>query len=156
MSAEECQPLDLLDKIYSLGYWMTGSLKKTNELVFRTYQNITSGASEIEVFKTFRDVYYDYAYLNEATAEPLVSSYTDKNLQVIIRQQEADRKLSVLFSEICGLKHREISIIIGKPLGTVRMWLSSGRKAMVEGLLGILACFDPRLEILKNILCLQI
>ncbi|MBN1278829.1 MAG: RNA polymerase subunit sigma-24 [Chlorobiaceae bacterium] len=154
MSAEKRQPLDLLDKIYSLGYWMTGSLKRTNELVFRTYQNITSNASEIEVFKTFRDVYFDYASLNEAPPEPSAAGYTDKNLQVIIHQQEADRKLSVLFSEICGLQHRKISIIIDKPLGIVLMWLSSGRKAMIEGLLGILACFDPRLEILKNILCL--
>ncbi|MCF8216211.1 MAG: hypothetical protein K9I59_05400 [Chlorobium sp.] len=90
MSAEKRQPLDLLDKIYSLGYWMTGSLKGTNELVFRTYQNITSNASEIEVFKTFRDVYFDYASLNEAPPNPLRQVILTK----ICRLSFASRKLT--------------------------------------------------------------
>jgi DNA-directed RNA polymerase specialized sigma24 family protein len=58
-----------------------------------------------------------------------------------------DRKLSVLFSEICGLKHRAISIIIGKPLDTIRLWLSTGRKSFAEGLVRLiaLACLEPAL-----------
>ncbi len=145
MAAEEREPMDLLDKMYSLGYWMTGSLKKTNELVLRTYQNVESDTTEIEVFKTFRDIYYERFGLDGATPEPKACRYPDENLLILLHQQETDKKLSVLFSEICGLKHREISIILGKPLDTIRLWLSLGRKSIVDGLLVLMTCFQPAL-----------
>jgi len=139
--------MDLLDEIYSLGFWMTGSLKKTNELVYRTYQKLDSSASEIRVFKTFRDVYYDLFSLDDVTCREKASCFPDENLLVLLRQQETDRKMSVLFSEICGLKHRAISMIIGKPLDTVRLMLSSGRKSIADGLLVILTWIEPSLII---------
>lgn len=145
MPAEQREPMDLLDEIYSLGFWMTDSLKKTNELVYRTFQKLDSNASKIKVFKTFRNVYYELFALDDVTCRENTSCYPDENLLVLLRQQETDRKLSVLFSEICGLKHREISMIIGKPLDTIRLLLSSGRKSIVDGLLVILACVEPAL-----------
>jgi len=147
MTAKKREPMDLLDEIYSLGFWMTGSLKKTNELVYRTYQKLDSSASEIRVIKTFRDVYYDLFSLDDVTCREKASCFPDENLLVLLRQQETDRKLSVLFSEICGLKHRAISMIIGKPLDTVRLMLSSGRKSIADGLLVILTWIEPSLII---------
>ncbi|NTW63415.1 MAG: hypothetical protein HGA46_04855 [Chlorobiaceae bacterium] len=44
-------------------------------------------------------------------------------------------KLSVLLSEIAGLKHLEISKITETSLETVRSWLSRGRKLFVNGIL---------------------
>jgi len=147
MTAKKREPMDLLDEIYSLGFWMTNSLKKTNELVYRTYQKLDSSASEIKVFKTFRDVYYDLFSLDDVTCREKASCFPDENLLVLLRQQETDRKMSVLFSEICGLKHRAISMIIGKPLDTVRLMLSSGRKSIADGLLVILTWIEPSLII---------
>lgn len=147
MTAKKREPMDLLDEIYSLGFWMTGSLKKTNELVYRTYQKLDSSASEIRVIKTFRDVYYDLFSLDDVTCREKASCFPDENLLVLLRQQETDRKMSVLFSEICGLKHRAISMIIGKPLDTVRLMLSSGRKSIADGLLVILTWIEPSLII---------
>ncbi|MCF8382876.1 MAG: sigma-70 region 4 domain-containing protein [Chlorobium sp.] len=146
MAAKKREPLDLLDEMYSLGYWMTGSLKKTNELVLGTYRQVDSDTPEIEVFKTFRDVYYERFGLDGATSQPETSRYPDENLLILLRQQETDRKLSVLLSEVCGLKHRTISIVLGKPLNTVRLWLSSGRKSMIDGLMVLLTCLEPALS----------
>lgn len=143
MATEEREPLDLLNNLYSLGYWMTGSLKKTNELVLKTYRSIRSDTTEIEVFRTFREVYYEHAGSFNLTSQPTQCNYPDEELLVSLRQQETDKKLTVLLSEICGMNHRAISIIIGKPLDTVRTWLSSGRKSIVEGLLVIISCCQP-------------
>lgn len=143
MATEEREPMELLDELYSLGYWMTGSLKKTNDLVLETYRNVDSDTPEIEVFKTFRDVYYERFGLDGATSQPEASRFPDESLLLLVRQQETDRKLSVLLSAVCGLKHRTISIILGKPLDTVRLWLSSGRKSMVDGLMIFLTCLQP-------------
>ncbi|MBM3422474.1 MAG: RNA polymerase subunit sigma-24 [Chlorobi bacterium] len=132
--------MDLLNELYSLGYWMTGSLKKTNELVLRTYRSIQSDTPEIEVFRIFREVYYEHADRINSTSKPTHCNYPDEELLESLRQQETDKKLTVLLSEICGMNHRAISIIIGKPLNTIRTWLSSGRKSIAEGLLVIVSC----------------
>lgn len=124
-----------MDDIYSLAYWMTGSLTATNDLVNRTYSLADLDTSEKELFKTFRACYFE-CYLQESIVcseeIPLrVSDYTED----ILRKWSADIKLSVLLSEIAGMKHRDISEIIGKPLETVRLWLSWGRKWFVNGTL---------------------
>ncbi len=56
------------------------------------------------------------------------------NLQIVdsLMQWAADIKLSVLLSEISGLKHRQISEIVGKPVETVRIWLFWGRKLLSD------------------------
>jgi hypothetical protein len=38
MHSEQRYPLDLVDQIYTMAYWMTGSLKKTNSIVYRTFE----------------------------------------------------------------------------------------------------------------------
>ncbi len=52
-------PMDLMDDIYTLAYWMTGSETAANELVNRTYLHVESHTPEREVFKTFRECYFD-------------------------------------------------------------------------------------------------
>ncbi len=115
-----------MDDIYSLAYWMTGSLSATNELVSRTYRHAAKGSSVKELFRTFRSCYYD-------SIPPIEAAVAGHNCS-------ADIKLSVLLSEISGLKHREISEIIGEPLGTIRLWLSWGRKSLVDGTLIKASC----------------
>jgi len=124
-------PIDLLDDIYSLAYWMTGSEKETSELVNMTYVNTEAKADESAVLKTFRDCYIDrYGQETEFCIDSTSCKPTRK-LMAVLRQWAADIKLSVLLSEISGLKHREIAEIVQKPVETVRTWLYLGRKLLV-------------------------
>lgn len=125
-------PMDLMDDIYSLAYWMTGSESGATELVNRTYLNIDMDSPETEVFKTFRACYLD-SLDDEGSFLRNESSAKKESSAAPIRQRFADIKLSVLLSEIPGLKHRDISAIIGKPLNTIRLWLSKGRQTFAEG-----------------------
>ncbi|MDT9546813.1 MAG: RNA polymerase subunit sigma-24 [Chlorobium sp.] len=125
-------PLDLLDDIYSLAYWMTGNEKATADLVNMTYVNLNANAKETEVLKTFRACYVDQ-YGNEAQ---LCISEQDCRPHVTLlekfREWSADIKLSVLMSEISGLKHEQIAEIVGKPVDTIRNWLFIGRRILVR------------------------
>jgi hypothetical protein len=140
-------PLDLLDQMYTIAYWMTGSLKKTNDLVYKTYDHIDSDSSEIELFKTFREVFdKDFSRENEPPPQN-PSLNADTNIIQILRRERMDIKFSVLLAEICNLKHSAIALIMGRPLDTIRLWLTSGRKTLLEGmafLLAILFC-EPAL-----------
>lgn len=120
-------PLDLIDDIYSLAYWMTGNEKASTELVSNTCMNADLQAPETEVLKTFRDCYID-AYGQNADLD--IHEITEQSTGLIdsLKQWTADIKLSVLLSELTGLKHTQISDIIGKPVDTIRLWLFWGRK----------------------------
>ncbi|NTU58325.1 MAG: RNA polymerase subunit sigma-24 [Chlorobiaceae bacterium] len=124
-------PMDLINDIYSLAYWMTGSEKASTELVSRTYLNTEINAPETEVIKTFRECYID-TYGQNAELDIHDTSGTSGGLIDSLRQWSADIKLSVLLSELSGLKHAQISGIIGKPVETVRLWLFWGRKFFVN------------------------
>lgn len=124
-------PIDLLDDIYSLAYWMTGSEKETSELVNMTYVNTEAKADESAVLKTFRDCYIDRYGQETHFCIDSTECRPTKKLMAVLRQRAADIKLSVLLSEISGLKHREIAEIVQKPLETVRTWLYLGRKLLV-------------------------
>ncbi len=119
--------MELMDDIYTLAYWLTGSESGATELVNRTYLNVEFDSSENEVFKTFRECYFD------TIGEECLLNTADSAEKSLV-QRNADIKLSVLLSEISGMTHRSISKIIGKPLNTVRLWLSSGRKSFVNAL----------------------
>jgi hypothetical protein len=130
-------PIDMMDDIYSLALWMTGSEKSANELVRSTYLNVRSNASEREVFKTFRQCFFRSIDENISAREP-VSPFARKEIKMVsLRQRFADIKLSVLLSEIPGLKHRDISKIIGTPLETIRLWLSTGRQSLADSVLSL-------------------
>lgn len=120
-------PLDLIDDIYSLAYWMTGDEKASSELVSNTCMNADLQSPETEVLKTFRDCYID-AYGQNADLD--IHEITEQSVGLIdsLKQWTADIKLSVLLSELTGMKHAQISDIIGKPVDTVRLWLFWGRK----------------------------
>lgn len=91
----------------------------------------------------FREVYYQHFRLNDISADPF--SHPSEFLRTFSRQQDMDSRFSVLLFEICDLNHRTISIIIGKPLSTVRELLSAGRKALLSCFPGSLAmiCMEP-------------
>jgi len=129
-------PLDLLDDIYSLAYWMTGSENASHDLVNKTYLFADTRTRETDLLKTFRKCYVDQF---GQQADFCINGKTCKtHLQLIesLRQWAADIKLTVLLSEISGLKHRQISGIVGKPVDTVRLWLYWGRKILAnDGLL---------------------
>ena len=124
-------PLDLMDDIYSLAHWLTGSETKATELVNSTYLNVDKNSSETEVFTTFRTCYLDSIDQDDAYSLPETPCFS-KETPASTRQQDADIRLSVLLSAISGLKHRAISRIIGKPIATIRVWLSEGRKSLVH------------------------
>ncbi len=146
---EKRTPMDLMDDIYSLAYWMTGSETAANELVNRTYLNVDRKTPEREVFKTFRECYFDRFDDDMSLIVPEPCK-PNECLEEPLRQRFADIKLSVLLSEIPGLKHQDISKIIGKPLETIRLWLSAGRQALAEGLFSFDAPFLHGMSINKG------
>ncbi len=122
--------LDLLDDLYTLAYWMTGSEDLCQELVYSTYLSAYTGAGEELLLKTFRECYVER--FGQKT-----DFYTDEepgrsHTQLVdsLMLWAADIKLSVLLSEISGMKHGQISEIVGKPIETVRLWLFWGRKIL--------------------------
>ena len=119
-------PVDLIDDIYSLAYWMTGNEKASSELVSTTCLNADLKAPETEVLKAFRDCYLD-AYGQNAELD-MHETACDGGVYDSLKQWTADIKLSVLMSELNGLRHAQISEIIGKPVETIRLWLFWGRK----------------------------
>lgn len=131
MIKEKRTPLDLMDDIYSLAYWMTGSEASATELVNTTYLHVDIDTPEREVFKTFRVCYFE----RFSHCLPALAYIPVERLMESLLKRDADIKMSVLLSAISGLKHRAISKIIGKPLCTIRMWLSTGRKSLAEGIL---------------------
>ncbi len=122
--------LDLVDDLYSLAYWMTGNEDISQELVYTTYLSAHTVTGESELLRTFRECYV--ARFGQQTNFCKVETPCRSNLQLVdsLMQWSADIKLSVLLSEISGMKHRQISEIVGKPVETVRLWLFWGRKML--------------------------
>jgi hypothetical protein len=137
VTKEKRTPMDLMDDIYSLAYWMTGSEASATELVNVTYLNVTLDMPESEVYKTFRECYFDTFGHDNASCIPKLSCNPMEKTGMVSLQRDADIKLSVLLSAVSGLKHRAISKIIGKPLDTIRVWLSAGRKSLAERMLSL-------------------
>ncbi len=125
-------PLDLLDTLYTLAYWMTGSESDSSDLLHKTYHDANSKTPQSELLKTFRHSYLER--FGQNTDFYLTEKPCNANSQLIdsLRQWAADIKLSVLLSELSDLKHAEIAEIIGKPVDTVRLWLFWGRKILVN------------------------
>ncbi len=122
--------LDLLDDLYSLAYWMTGNEDISKELVYTTYLSANTVTGESELLRTFRECYV--ARFGQQTDFCTVEKQCRSNLQLVdsLMHWAADIKLSVLLSEISGMKHRQISEIVGKPVETVRLWLFWGREML--------------------------
>ena len=125
-------PLDLLNDIYSLAYWMTGSEKASDELVNNTYLNVDISTQETELLKMFRLCYIDRYGQDTELGLTESGNGTSKSLVSKLRERAADVKLSVLLSEISGLKHKQISEIMDRPVDTIRLWLLWGRKFLVK------------------------
>ena len=125
-------PLEVLDDIYNLAYWMTGSEERTTDLVNRTYVNIEHNESEADILKTFRDCYVD-TYGQQPSLHITEEDMPDNvSLLASLRQKAADVKLSVLLSEISGMRHAQIAEIVDRPVETIRQWLFWGRKFMAH------------------------
>ncbi|MEI6848064.1 MAG: RNA polymerase subunit sigma-24 [Chlorobiaceae bacterium] len=132
MNSVKKTPLDLLNEIYSLAYWMTGSEIDSHNLVQLTYDHANTKTNEDELLKTFRECYLERFGQNTNLCINNKPCQTDKQLNESLKHWGADIKLSTLLSEISGLKHRQISKIVGKPLETIRMWLLWGRKLLID------------------------
>ena len=124
-------PMDLIDDIYSLAYWMTGSENASEKLVSCTYLNTDLHAPETDVIKAFRECYIDN-YGQQADLSVFEPAGSVKGIFDSFRAWAADIKLSVLLSDMTGLKHVEIAEVIGKPVETIRLWLFWGRKFMLN------------------------
>ncbi|MBM3162593.1 MAG: RNA polymerase subunit sigma-24 [Chlorobi bacterium] len=132
MKKNDKTALDLLDDIYSIAYWMTGSEEHSRDLVNCTYLNADMNTPEQDLLKTFRTCYTDR--FGQHTDFCLSHRHCKGNarLGTAIRKRAADIKLSVLLSEISGLRHDMISEILEKPVDTIRIWLFWGRKLLVH------------------------
>ncbi|MCE1273780.1 MAG: RNA polymerase subunit sigma-24 [Chlorobiales bacterium] len=132
--------IEFLDQLYSLAFWMTGSLKNTAELVYKTYEQTGAHSSAFGLLKTFRKVYHEHADVDNPHSHSSSASDTAATMH---RKQEVDIKLAVLFVELFGLQHLKISIIMEQPIETIRLWLSAGRKSLLDLIDG---GFEPSLS----------
>lgn len=136
------EPFDLLDQMYTVAYWMTGSLKKTNNLVYKTYQMVDSETSEVQLFKTFRKVFYEHCCLDAPALVPHHDFEHEESPESENGKQEMDGRLAVLLADVCKLKHHAISKILDQPIEKIRLLLTSKRKAMLMGFLNLaLFCY---------------
>ncbi|NTU96450.1 MAG: RNA polymerase subunit sigma-24 [Chlorobiaceae bacterium] len=125
-------PLDILDDVYSLAYWMTGSEKDSQDLVRQTYLFAGRKQKETDLLRVFRECYIEtYGQDTEFCIDEKACKGT-VTLVDTLKQWAADIKLTVLLSEISGLGHRQIASIVGKPIETVRQWLLTGRRLLVS------------------------
>ncbi|TLU82810.1 MAG: RNA polymerase subunit sigma-24 [Chlorobium sp.] len=143
MAKKKRNSMELMDDIYNIAFFMTGSRDGAYHLVYRTYLKVDYETTEIEVFKALRDSFIDCFIHDKITCIPLASVKDMGYLGEIIIRQETDVKLSVLLSEISGLKPAAISKVIGVPSDTIRLWLSSGRKWLFDGSLSWDGLFKP-------------
>ncbi len=125
-------PMDILDDIYSLAYWMTGSETDSKELVRLTYLYAGRKRRETELLRIFRDCYVERFGQDTEFCIDTAACKGSISLVESLKQWTADIKLSVLLSEISGISHRQIASVIGKPLDTVREWLLLGRKLLAS------------------------
>lgn len=135
MIEEKKTPLDLMDDIYSLAYWMTGSEKSASDLLNSVYLNVDIASSEMEIIKMFRICYFDSVRAESGSGVANNVSRSEEKLTQSLWRRFDDIKLSVLLSEISRLKYSDISEITGKSIETIRMWLSWGRKQVGAGTL---------------------
>ncbi len=127
MAKKNKQPLDILDDIYSLSYWMTKNQEASTQLVNETYQHAACSTRESDLLKTFRQCYLERYGEDAGVDMAECGNGRDRSRHNTARRWSTDIKLSVLLSEISGLKHRQISEIMEKPLRTIRLWLLWGR-----------------------------
>lgn len=125
-------PFDILDDIYSLAYWMTGSEKASSDLVNRVYLNADGDTPETDLLKIFRECYVDSYGQDTEFGVTEKENGTARSVLRNIKERAADVKLSVLLSEISGLKHKQISEVMDRPVETIRLWLFWGRKFLVK------------------------
>lgn len=138
------EPLELVDQMYTVAYWMTGSLKKTNNLVFKTYQLVDSETTEVQLFKTFRKVFYEHLCFGMTSLASHQDCENEECCESGKNDQEIDGRFAVLLAEVCKLKHQAISKILDQPVETIRLLLTSKRKSMLAGFLNValFCCWD--------------
>ncbi|ACF46153.1 MAG: RNA polymerase subunit sigma-24 [Prosthecochloris sp.] len=154
MPIDQRKATDIFDDVYTLAYWMTKSLEETHELFRKTYQKAGSDAAEIDVFKAFREAYFEMYEINESSRVEAASPI-DQAL-FILRRQDADRKFSVLLSDTCGIRYRTIAKITGNPLSMIRLWLSNGRKWLLNSMIMLFSMINLDQNTKESLLLLPI
>jgi hypothetical protein len=135
MIEEKNTQLDVIDDIYSLAYWMTGSDKDASDLLRRTYLESGKNSSKIELIRKFRICYFESIGQSPLSGFMETLDQSMESLTQSLWKWCEDIKLAVLLSEIPGLKHRDICEITGNTPDTIRLWLSWGRKQLKNGTL---------------------
>ena len=132
MTSTKKTPLDLLNDIYSIAWWMTCNVHDSVDLVYNTYLYADKNTKEIDLLKAFRECYVKQ--FGQYTDFCISENKCQPHLQLLdsLKHCAADIKFSVLLKEISGLQHRQISDIIGTPIDTIRTWLLWGRQLLVN------------------------
>lgn len=108
MLEEKNTQLDVIDDIYSLAYWMTGSDKDASDLLRRTYLESGKNSSKIELIRKFRICYFESKGQSPMSGFIEILDQSMESLRPSLWKWCEDIKLAVLLSEIPGLKHRDI------------------------------------------------
>lgn len=129
-----------LDDVYTLARWMADTPEEAERLALLTYTAAGPAASRLELFRHFRQL----CHKERGVDLPMTAGNPVAVALRLIGRQDVDRKLTVLFSEACGLRHEAIAEVFGKPIGKVRQLLMTGREWLVGSLLAIATIIDEQ------------
>lgn len=117
---------------------------ETNNLVYKTYQLVDSETTEVQLFKTFREVFYEHFCFGMTSLKSHQACENEEYTESGKYTQEVDGQFAVLLAEVCKMKHQAISKILDQPVEKIRLLLTSRRKSMLAGFLNLAlyCCMD--------------
>ncbi|MDX2127792.1 MAG: sigma factor-like helix-turn-helix DNA-binding protein [Chloroherpetonaceae bacterium] len=129
---EEFNAASSIEEIFNLAYWMTGEEATAGMIVGNVYQVLHENATKVELYQAFRETYL--GMFGQTLAKPEVITQDESEIEKALLSLPTDFKMIVLFADIAGLSHQEISEVVEKPVDVVRGWLNWGRKLLASEL----------------------
>lgn len=134
MTTSNFSPIELVDDVYNLAFWMTGDEASAGMLVSQTYTNPRMVCSKQELFRQFRTSYLKSFGQSATFDTQKVAMIPDADIARAVLSLPSDFKLVVLLADAEEMSHAEIAAIVEKPIETVRGWLRWGRKLLYQEL----------------------
>jgi RNA polymerase sigma-70 factor, ECF subfamily len=162
----ESAAMPLFDQLYNFAHWLTGDQSDAEDLVQETYAKALKGFRSFEegtnlrawMYRILRNSFLtsrsglraqNTAVLDEEDAEmSTLTSHSVTPELLLLRQEGAHRVMSalaalpvayrevMLLCEIEEMSYKEISLVLGVPIGTVMSRLARARKMLRQVLTG--------------------
>ena len=145
---------DLLQETYLKAYKGFGTFQQGTNLKAWMYRILTntfinsyrakqrrpdeSGLDDIEDLYLYRRIgALEGGTTGKSAEEEVLERFTDTDVKEAIESLPEQFRIAVLLSDVEGFSYREISEIVGVPLGTVMSRLHRGRKALQKALVDV-------------------